>query len=81
MPLHIHSLLFIYKTHRQLHNFLLRVQIMLCVEYYNRVAENYLELASTQRLHLQFKLMERSRKWIEPLAKELGATKQEDHRN
>jgi len=54
---------------------------MLCVEYYNRVAENYLELASTQRLHLLFKLMERSRKRIEPLAKELDATKQEVHRN
>ena len=57
------------------------MQIILCVEYYNRVAENYLELASTQRLHLLFKLMERSRKRIEPLAKELGATKQEVHRN
>ncbi len=57
------------------------MQIILCVEYYNRVAENYLELASTQRLHLLFKLMERSRKRIEPMAKELGATKQEVHRN
>ena len=57
------------------------MQIILCVEYYNRVAENFLELASTQRLHLLFKLMERSRKRIEPLAKELGATKQEVHRN
>jgi len=46
---------------------------MLCVEYYNRVAENFLELASTQRLHLLFKLMERSRKRLEPLAKELDA--------
>ncbi|SVE58873.1 uncharacterized protein METZ01_LOCUS511727, partial [marine metagenome] len=54
---------------------------MLYVEYYNRVAENFLELASTQRLHLLFKLMERSRKRIEPLAKELDATKQEVHRN
>ena len=51
------------------------------MEYYNKVAENFLELASTQRLHLLFKLMERSRKRIEPLAKELGATKQEVHRN
>ena len=64
-----------------MHYFLLRVQIILCVEYYNRVAENFLELASTQRLHILFKLMERSRKRIEPLAKELGATKQEIHRN
>ena len=56
------------------------MQIILYVEYYNRVAENYLELASTQRLHLLFKLMERSRKRIEPMAKELGATKQEIHR-
>ena len=51
------------------------------VEYYNRVAENFLELASSQRLHILFKLMERSRKRIEPIAKELGATKQEVHRN
>ena len=61
--------------------FLLRMQIIFFVEYYNRVAENYLELASTQRLHLLFKLMERSRKRIEPMAKELGTTKQEVHRN
>ena len=64
-----------------MHYFLLRVQIILCVEYYNRVAENFLELASNQRLHLLLKLMERSRKRIEALAKELCATKQEVHRN
>ena len=51
------------------------------MEYYNRVAENFLELASSQRLHILFKLMERSRKRIEPIAKELDATKQEIHRN
>ena len=51
------------------------------MEYYDRVAENFLELASSQRLHILFKLMERSRKRIEPLAKEIGATKQEIHRN
>ena len=45
------------------------------------VAENFLELASSQRLQILFKLMERSRKRIEPMAKELGATKQEVHRN
>ena len=45
------------------------------------VAENFLELASSQRLQILFKLMERSRKRIEPIAKELGATKQEVHRN
>jgi len=64
-----------------LHYFLLRIQIIHYVEYYNRVAENFLELASSQRLHILFKLMERSRKRIEPMAKELGATKQEVHRN
>jgi len=64
-----------------LHYFLLRIQIIHYVEYYNRVAENFLELASSQRLHILFKLMERSRKRIEPIAKELGATKQEVHRN
>jgi len=37
------------------------------MEYYDRVAENFLELASSQRLHILFKLMERSRKRIEPL--------------
>jgi len=57
------------------------MQIIHYVEYYNRVAENFLELASSQRLHILFKLMERSRKRIEPMAKELGATKQEVHRN
>ena len=51
------------------------------MEYYDRVAENFLELASSQRLHILFKLMERSRKRIEPIAKELDATKQEIHRN
>ena len=45
------------------------------------VAENFLELASSQSLQILFKLMERSRKRIEPIAKELGATKQEVHRN
>ena len=45
------------------------------------VAENFLELASSQRLQILFKLMERNRKRIEPMAKELGATKQEVHRN
>ena len=45
------------------------------------VAENFLELASSQRLQILFKLMERSRKRIEPMAKELDATKQEVHRN
>ena len=45
------------------------------------VAENFLELASSQRLQIIFKLMERSRKRIEHIAKELGATKQEVHRN
>ena len=64
-----------------MHYFLLRIQIIHYVEYYNRVAENFLELASSQRLHILFKLMERSRKRIEPMAKELGATKQEVHRN
>ena len=48
---------------------------------YEKVAENFLELASFQRLRILIKLVERSRKRIEPLAKELGATKQEIHRN
>ena len=48
---------------------------------YDKVAENFLELASFQRLNILYKLLERSRKRIEPLAKELGATKQEIHRN
>ncbi len=61
--------------------FFITHEIMLYVEYYNRVAENFLELASSQRLHILFKLMERNRKRIEPMAKELGATKQEVHRN
>tara|TARA_B000000460_G_scaffold216796_1_gene166562 strand:- start:714 stop:1454 length:741 start_codon:yes stop_codon:yes gene_type:complete len=48
---------------------------------YEKVSENFLELASLQRLNILFKLLERSRKRIEPLAKELDATKQEVHRN
>ena len=48
---------------------------------YEKVAENFLELASLQRLNILFKLLERNRKRIEPLAKELDATKQEVHRN
>ena len=48
---------------------------------YEKVAENFLELASFQRLRILIKLVERSRKRLEPLAKELDATKQEVHRN
>ena len=48
---------------------------------YEKVAENFLELASFQRLRILIKLVERSRKRLEPLAKELDATKQEIHRN
>jgi len=48
---------------------------------YEKVSENFLELASLQRLNILFKLLERNRKRIEPLAKELDATKQEVHRN
>ena len=48
---------------------------------YEKVSDYFLELASLQRLNILFKLLERNRKRIEPLAKELGATKQEVHRN
>jgi len=48
---------------------------------YEKVSENFLELASLQRLNILFKLLERNRKRIEPLANELDATKQEVHRN
>ena len=48
---------------------------------YEKGSENFLELASLQRLNILFKLLERNRKRIEPLAKELDATKQEVHRN
>ena len=50
-------------------------------DIYEKVSDYFLELASLQRLNILFKLLERNRKRIEPLAKELGATKQEVHRN
>ena len=51
------------------------------IDIYEKVSDFFLELASLQRLNILFKLLERNRKRIEPLAKELGATKQEVHRN
>ena len=47
---------------------------------YEKVAENFLELASLQRLNILFKLLERNRKRIEPLAKELVFMCPEGHR-
>jgi len=43
-------------------------------------AENFLELASYQRLAILFKLREKNYR-ITQMAEELGATKQEVHRN
>ena len=56
-------------------------------ELYDKAAENFLELASSQRLHILFKLLEKKYKVILiekdkiEVAKEIDATKQEVHRN
>jgi len=49
-------------------------------ELYDKAAENFLELASSQRLHILFKLLEKKYTPTE-VAKEIDATKQEVHRN
>ena len=50
------------------------------VDLYDKAAENFLELASSQRLHILFKLLANKCTPTE-VAKELDATKQEVHRN
>jgi len=47
---------------------------------YNNAARDFLELASEQRLNILFNLMSHKSK-ISPMAKELGSTVQEVHRN
>jgi predicted transcriptional regulator len=49
-------------------------------DLYDKAAENFLELASSQRLHILFKLLGKKCTPTE-VAKELEATKQEVHRN
>jgi len=50
------------------------------VDLYEKAADNFLELASPQRLQILFKLSEKSFA-ITEMAKELDSTKQEVHRN
>jgi len=50
------------------------------VDLYEKSAEHFLELASSQRLQILFKLSEK-KLTITELAKEIGSTKQEVHRN
>ena len=50
------------------------------VDLYDKAAENFLELASSQRLHILFKLLANKCTPTE-VAKELDVTKQEVHRN
>jgi len=50
------------------------------VDLYEKAADNFLELASPQRLHILFKLSEKPFA-ITEMAKELDSTKQEVHRN
>ena len=47
---------------------------------YDNAARDFLELASEQRLNILFNLMSHKSK-ISPMAKELGSTVQEVHRN
>jgi predicted transcriptional regulator len=49
-------------------------------DLYDNAARNFLELASSQRLQILFRLLEK-KYTSSSLAKELGATKQEVHRN
>lgn len=49
-------------------------------ELYDKAAENFLELASSQRLEILFRLLEKNTT-ATALAKEIGSTKQEVHRN
>jgi len=49
-------------------------------DLYDEAAENFLELASPQRLEILFKLLQK-RTTATYLSKEIGATKQEVHRN
>lgn len=50
------------------------------VDHYEEAANNFLELSSQQRLHIIFRLLEKKSK-VTSMAKELGATVQEVHRN
>lgn len=50
------------------------------VDHYEEAANNFLELSSQQRLQIIFRLLEKQSK-ITTMAKELGATTQEVHRN
>ena len=50
------------------------------VDHFEEAADNFLELASTQRLHILFKLLQK-KSTPTSIAKELNATKQEVHRN
>lgn len=49
-------------------------------DLFEDAADNFLELASTQRLHILFKLLQK-KSIPTVIAKELGVTKQEVHRN
>lgn len=49
-------------------------------DLYDKASENFLELASSQRLEILFKLLQK-RTTATFLAKDIGATKQEVHRN
>lgn len=50
------------------------------VDLYEEAANNFLELSSQQRLHIIFRLLEKKCK-VTNMAKEIGATVQEVHRN
>src|SRR5574338_677344 len=50
------------------------------VDLYEEAANNFLELSSQQRLQIIFRLLEKKSK-VTLMAKELGATTQEVHRN
>ncbi len=50
------------------------------VDLYEEAANNFLELSSQQRLQIIFKLLEKKSK-VATMAKEIGATAQEVHRN
>lgn len=49
-------------------------------DHYEEAANNFLELSSQQRLHIIFRLLEKKSK-VTSMAKDLGATVQEVHRN
>ena len=63
------------------HLFIEQKKTCCMTDIYEKVSDYFLELASLQRINILFKLLERNRKRLEPLANELNATKQEVHRN